>query len=178
MTLSILICTLQDRKSLLTNLLEMIGEHKDVEVLIDSRPRSVPTGTKRNDLISLASGKYFVFIDDDDYVTDTYVTHILKASEYHPDVITFEGWMTSDGKNRVNWIIELGEKYEERGGIYYRFPNHLCPMKKELVEHVKFPDIWQGEDYIWAKQINDEELLKSTVHIPEQLYHYNYMSQK
>ena len=82
MKLSILICTTETR---VTNFLPVIVQElalqsKDlpVEVLYlgDNKKRSV--GQKRNDLIDLAQGEYFTFVDDDDRIAPTYVKDILN----------------------------------------------------------------------------------------------------
>jgi GT2 family glycosyltransferase len=147
---------------------------KPVEIIIDRTPRGASsTGQKRNWLyFDRAVGKYVVCIDDDDMVPDYYVDRILKAAEQDPDVITFIGWMTSNGENKVDFVLRLGEKYEFRDGKYYRFPNHIVPMKRERILNFRFPDKIRGEDSDFAYAINDAGVLKTEVHIPEDMYFY------
>ena len=182
MKLSVLIPTLDHRRFLLEPFLSYCAPFKDVEVLLDARSKETPTGTKRNDLMDSASGDYFIYKDDDDQVSEDYLPEILKAIEQNPDVITFEGEMTTNGAHKIDWVIKLGEKYEARtdhGSLkYFRFPNHLCAMKRELVKDVRFPDEWLGEDYAWAKKIKDLDLLKTEVHIEKKLYFYHFVSNK
>jgi glycosyltransferase involved in cell wall biosynthesis len=185
MKLSILICSLPERSRHFNYLMEVLGPQisDGVELLVDNRDKNIPTGTKRNELITKARGEWTVFIDDDDWIDTEYVKRILQALESNPDVVTFKGWMTTNGLHPVDWSIKLGEKYEARtddDGVtrYYRFPNHLCPMRKSIAQRVKFRDIWQGEDYQWAKQINDMRLLRSEVHIDRKLYHYKFITGK
>jgi glycosyltransferase involved in cell wall biosynthesis len=180
MILSILTCTLPERATYLRRLSNKLTPQltDQVEWLTDPRNRTVPTGRKRNDLIRQAKGKYVCFLDDDDMVSDDYVSEILKASESDPDVITFEGWMTTNGKFTANWVIKLGEGYEERGGIYYRFPNHLTPLKKHIASRIGFQNIYQQEDYKWAVAMKNSGLLKTGVHIPKKLYHYQFLTNK
>lgn len=178
-TLAILICTLPERfeklKRLQNILLPQVERFKDqVFVSYNDAGRHLPTGTKRNNLIEQTQSDYFVFIDDDDHVSSNYVSEIIAAMNQNADVITFNGWMTTNGINRVNFTIKLGEKYEERDGKYFRFPNHLCVFKREKVRAVKFPDVWIQEDYIWAKAIHDRKLLGTEVHIPLDLYWYDF----
>jgi glycosyltransferase involved in cell wall biosynthesis len=179
--LSILICTLTEERSIqklarLRSILEpQIAEfHNEVEVLHHETNRNIPTGTKRNELISVCNGKYFCFVDDDDVLAKTYVRDILSAIESDPDVVTFNGWMTTDGRDRVDFEIRLGEEYVERNGKYYRWPNHLTVMKRSVVQHIKFEPITMGEDYRWSKKIKDLGLLKTSVHIEKDLYHYDF----
>lgn len=178
MTLAILICTLPERSDKLHRLLSIlkpqIANYPDqVYYSIHDAGRSMPTGTKRNQLINQTQSDYFVFIDDDDVISSRYVHFILEAAKQNPDVITFNGWMTTNGQDRRNWTIKLGSKYEEKNGHYYRWPNHIVPMLREKVRGVRFPDVWQMEDYIWSKKINDLGLLKTSVHIERDLYHYD-----
>ena len=163
---------------------------KPVEWLTDPRRREITTGRKRNDLIQQASGAWVCFVDDDDNISGNYVDLILQALESNPDVVTFEGWMTTNGAHRVDWVIKLGERYEERGGMYYRFPNHLCCVRKSIAINYKFPNITQGEDFEWAKKLNDAKLvdgvwisgpnpvLNTSVHITDKIYHYDYNTSK
>lgn len=186
MMLSICIPTLPEPRSQqhLANLMALLSPQlsDQVEVLTDTRERNVPTGTKRTALYSQAKGKYVCSVDCDDWIAPNYVAEILEAAKVGPDVITFEGWYTENGRNHVDWTIRLGEKYEARHEngkyMFFRFPNHLVPMKRELATRVKFPDKWQGEDYEWALKIRDMGLLKSEVHIFKQLYHYQYITNK
>lgn len=183
MILSILICTLPERVNLLTrlkNILEpQVNRHADVvEIKVHDAGRSMTTGDKRNQLINSCNGNYFCFIDDDDQVPIYYVDEILKAVVGFPDVVTFNGYMTTDGAKRQNFTIKLGSGYTEKNGHYYRFPNHLCVFKKSLVQHVKFPSVYVQEDYQWAKTIHDRKILKTEVHIDKDLYHYDFRSNK
>jgi hypothetical protein len=183
MKLSILICTLPDRIGHLKRLQSIIMPQVEklaglVEVRIHDAGRWMPTGTKRNDLICQSEGEYFSFLDDDDIPANTYVEDVISALESQPDVVTFNGWMTTNGKARVDFVIKLGEEYVERNGKYYRWPNHLAVMRRSAVEHIKFEPIWMGEDYIWSKQIRDLNLLKTSVHIEKELYHYDFISNK
>jgi hypothetical protein len=185
MKLAILIPTLPETRNI--NLLQrlrdridkQVEKYPDVRITINDAPRSMPTGTKRNQLISISgASEYFCFIDDDDMVSHNYVSLIMEAIEKSPDVITFNGWMTTDGNRRQDFEIRLGEKYEERNGKFYRYPNHLCVYKREKVSHVKFPATWQQEDYIWATEIKNKGLLKTEVHIDQDLYWYDFQSNK
>lgn len=185
MLLSILIPTLPDRINQYTELINCINiqltqlnAFDKVEIITDDRGRSIPTGTKRNDLINKAKGLYTVFIDDDDKLPLFYIYEVLKAIESNPDVITFKGYMTTNNIDRVDFIIKLNESYEERKGIYYRYPNHLCPMKRELIKDIKFDYITIGEDYKWATKIKELDLLKTEVHIDSNMYYYDYKTNK
>lgn len=183
MTLSILIPTLPEPQSRIylqriTNILKSQIKNHDVQLVIDDAPRNVPTGQKRNAMVQRATGDYIVSIDCDDTVPMYYLDEIFKALQFNPDVVTFCGHMLTDGKNRKNFVIKLGEKYEERNGVYYRFPNHLTVMKKSLVQHVKFRHVWVQEDYHWAREIHEKQLLKNEIHLPIDMYCYDFQTVK
>lgn len=183
MKLSILICTLPERAQLLQRLnnilLPQVGRRKaEVEIKYHDAGRSMTTGDKRNQLIGSCEGEYFCFVDDDDLVPIYYVDEMLKAISKTPDVVTFKGYMTTNGGDRRNFTIKLGSLYIEKNNHYYRFPNHLCAFKKELVQDIKFPSVYQQEDYLWSKQINDNRILKSEVHIDLDMYHYDFRTNK
>lgn len=183
MKLSILIPTLPERHHLLARinniLIPLVSRYAtQVEIKYHDAGRSMTTGEKRNQLIQNCEGEYFSFIDDDDSVPVYYVDELMKAIAFNPDVITFTGYMTTNGKNRENFTIKLGSEYVTRNGHHYRFPNHLCCFKKSLVQHVKFPHQHMQEDYKWAKQINDRKILKNEIHLPIDMYHYDFITQK
>jgi hypothetical protein len=182
MKLAILICHLPERSDKLRRLLNIlepqIERFKDqVFYKVHDAGKSIPTGIKRDQLIEQTTSDYFCFIDDDDLVSMIYVDEILKAIESGPDVVTFDGWYTEYGNNRRNFTIRLGSKYYEDSSdpkfFYHRFPNHLAVMKRSAVNSVKFPPIWQMEDFQWADKIRARGLLKTEVHINEFLYHYD-----
>lgn len=182
MKLSILIPTLNEPESInylhrLNNILDpQIARFPGlVEKVINDAGRAMPTGTKRNELIKNSSGEYFSQIDCDDVVPGYYVDELMKAIEQGPDVVSFIGYMTTNGENRRDFTIKLGSKYEEKNGHYYRFCNHLCCFKRSVVESVKFQPLWVQEDYLYAKEIKERNLLKTEVHIGDRwMYHYDF----
>lgn len=185
MKLSILIPTLNEAFSIrmLARLNEILDPQiarypGEVEKIIHDAGRSMPTGTKRNHLLNQASGEYAVFIDSDDVVPDDYVHEIMKAIAFNPDVITFNGEMITNGKHPRRFEIRLGSGYYEKNGVYYRWCNHLTPMRMECIKGVKFPDIWVQEDYQWSKAIHDRQLLKKEIHLDRNMYTYDFWDPK
>ena len=180
MTLSILICTLPNRIGYLSQLLQILTPQRteDVEVLIESDNASMTTGHKRNLLLKRSTGKYVVFIDDDDMVAPTYVADILKAAESNPDAIVFNGIMTTNGRDERKWFISKDYGYEAKDGAYYRYPNHIVPIRREIAMAFPFMDIRIGEDYAWATAIHNAGLIKSEVKIMKELYHYQFRTNK
>ncbi len=182
MKLSILIPTLHKRRGLLRRCINAIGTHEGVEVLAYPDDGRITTGNKRNALVQQAQGEYVAHVDDDDLVSPDYIPEILKAIALAPDAITFNGWMTTDGVQRVAFNIQHGNPYtaiEKNGEIMYlRFINHLCPVRRDIALKVPFPNKTLGEDYDWAVKLKDSGLIKTSIHIPKDLYHYDYKTIK
>lgn len=181
MKLSILICTMSTRKIFLHRLMKLLLRQvkgQDVEILVSELPDNCSIGEKRNSLLNKAVGDYVCYIDDDDVVTNDYIQLILGAMATNPDVITFEGFMTTNGRFTANFVIKLGEDYNQRNGVYYRFPNHLTVIKSEIAKAFPFKHISHGEDYDWACRIKEANMLNTSEHINSKIYHYDYRTKK
>lgn len=177
---SILICTLESRKqsfsSLYSNLTALIKLHElqsEVEVLYLSDKGEASVGQKRNELVSLSKGEYVCFIDDDDKVSDNYIPLIYKSLVSYPDCVGLTGVITFNGKNPKRFIHSIKyNSYFEKGGVYYRPPNHLNPIRKEIAQHFLFPSKYFGEDTDWALRICKAGVLKKECFISDPLYYY------
>ncbi len=180
-TLSILICSLNSRANLLARItgqlnpqIENDNLQSEVEVLISSDDGQKSIGQKRNELVKQASGKWICFVDDDDYVCDSYVRLIMKAlRDGDPDCVGLTGEIMWKGTWR-KFIHSLRyTKYENLPGpVFVRPPNHLNPVKAEIVRRVKFPEINRGEDTRYAMTLCKAGLIKTEKFIKEVLYFY------
>jgi len=173
--LSILICTLEERKNtFLKRLLEIIKPQiagKNVEIVILSDNAETKIGSKRNLAIEKSSGDYLCFIDDDDIVSVNYVDLILEKIKLKPDVISITAKITTNGDNEK--LVKMGIEYEhgQFDDVYYRRPNHLSVHRRENINQ-KFLDIRTGEDDEWASRRLSE--IKTQEKIDEIIYHYDY----
>lgn len=173
--LSILICSLESRNKLLSELLHVIEKQIDnstpVELILNVDTGKKTIGEKRNELIQKAKGEYSCFIDDDDMVSDDYIHRILTAIKKHnPDCCGIEGYIYETKKPKL-FIHSI--KYNEWTysiNTYYRYPNHLNPIKTELIKNVGFENISHGEDKIFSDKIKN--ILKTEVYIKGVIYHY------
>lgn len=150
------------------------GYEKDVEILVDDDDKRF-LGTKRKEMLSKAQGLFTCAIDDDDWISENYVRLIVEAIKNNPTVdnLKINGIITIDGENPKKWIISCHfEDWFEEEGVYYRTPNHICPIKTELVRIAGFDDVAWGEDYPFSQRI--KPLLKSEVEVEEPLYFYQY----
>lgn len=176
MTLSILIPTIDGRREMLNGLLTSLYSQytgEDVEILIDCDGGTI--GAKRQRMIEKAKGLYVAFIDDDDTVSTEYIKSVLPSCN-GCDVIGFRGYMTTNGKKPKGFVISKDVEYKEVNGVYYRFNNHLSPVRRELALQVGYKDLSYQEDYDYACRLRP--LVKTEVFIDKKLYHYRYVSKK
>lgn len=171
MMLSILICHLPTRDmNKLISILEkqLTGE---CELHIDSRI-DVTTGRKRGDLLKKATGKYVVFIDDDDMVPEYYVSEMLTACASDCDCVAINGIMTTDGQHETKWLLSKDyQNHDAREGnkmVYYRHTNHITAVKREIALAAGFPDKSNAED----KHYSDRLQLSTEYKIEKPMYHY------
>jgi glycosyltransferase involved in cell wall biosynthesis len=150
--LSLLVCSLEARHRDLCRLTNCLQPQMSdaVELLINIDAGQKTIGQKRNELLEQAAGDYIAFIDDDDLVADDYVEKVLAAVATGPDCCGMEGIITLDGKDPRRFIHSLRyREWFERDGVYYRNPNHLSPVKRELALKIGFPEknYWEDRDY-------------------------------
>lgn len=163
-------------KRLLNILTPQVERCLGVEIVLNDAGKSMVIGEKRNQMIANSESEYFCFIDDDDFVSAYYLDSIMRALEQNPDVVTFNGWYVENNKTRKPFEIKLGHPYQDLPNKFLRWPNHITVMRRSCVEHVRFPMMRNGEDYAWSKEIRDRNLLKTSVHIEQDLYTYDFIS--
>lgn len=156
-------------------------------MLIDER-EAIPTGTKRNDLMNRAKGRYVVYVDSDDTIAPDYVQQILNAATGYiletkdgvidtgPDAIVFTGIYTENGRRPVKFRLSKDYPYQLVNNEYLRYPNHIVPIKRSIASQFKFPDVTYGEDYPWATAIHESGLIKTEAKIEKDLYFYKYIN--
>lgn len=146
----------------------------EIEVLADNGEGSV--GVKRQRMIEAAQGDYVCFIDDDDQIDPTYVSSILKALSTGPDVVGFCGIITTNGRGARRFKISKDCNYEEKRGVYYRYNNHLSPVKRSIALQVGYKDMTVFEDHDYATRL--QPFIKTEVFIDQNLYYYRYLTNK
>lgn len=176
-TLSIVIATMPSRKKkfdlLVTDLIFNQAKDFPVSILADDS-MSYNIGAKRNKLLHRATGEYVVFIDDDDKISPNYISLVLEACKSGSDCIGISGTITTNGQNKRQWHIskDYGRWYTGPDGTYFRTPNHISPVKRELALKAGFPEIAFGEDAIYSERLLP--LLKTETIISQPIYHYDY----
>lgn len=183
--LSIMIPALNNRagmwKNLLLEIQYQLGEidqyltncRPAVEVLMALNDGEDATAApKRNYLMEQANGKYGWFIDDDDTIPPGALALVLGTLGQGPDVIGLVGTITAtNGQSRRFEHFLEHKEYRTNGEVYERFPNHISPMKLDLMRQIKFEDKYP-EDTPWAHKMRDSGLLKTQVKIEQPIYIY------
>ena len=151
---------------------KQIGK-KNVEVLSITDNRQLSIGQKRNMLLIQSAGEYVSFIDDDDSISSDYVEKVLSAVSQNPDCSSLTGEVVfSDGYSRPfihslrydKWVDDHEKK------VYYRPPNHLNAVRRQIAFKVGFPSINSGEDRAFSMGILP--FLKKESRIEGVIYRY------
>jgi glycosyltransferase involved in cell wall biosynthesis len=181
--LSILIPTLRSRAALLERLMAALKPqlNDSVEVLTELDSGEAAIGWKRNILVARSSAEYLAFIDDDDLVAEDYIPLVLAAIETKPDVVGFKGLMILNGDytaaRRFHHSIQ-NRTWFDKDGAFYRTPNHLNPVRRELAVDTPFPPMLSfGEDRAYSDDLRPK--LNTEVMIEDHpIYLYEYVPKK
>lgn len=76
----------------------------------------------RNIGLKFAKGKYITFIDDDDYVSDSYLLDMMNVSEQYPTAVVISNSLSfKDGTNEFNQNYPLRK-------VFYKLKNKKTPI--------------------------------------------------
>lgn len=176
--LSILIPCIPSRfdkaKNLISKLQENIADKKiEILCLIDNKVKSI--GEKRDDLVQVSNGKYFMFLDDDDDIEN--LDEVYEKTFLDVDVITFKSECRNSNGSKFIVTHHLGNEIEHKNdgnGNYIdcnRPPFHINAWNKKYKEY-RFPFVSYGEDWGWLKQFVD--LAQEEAYIDKIVYKYNF----
>ena len=155
----------------------------EIEICVDGRGREISIGQKRSDMYQQANGIYVVQWDSDDWILEDGLKKIVDAIfDYQGvDCVTYEEYVHING---VNYSGRHSVEYPDWEGtgseiLYDGFNFHRTPFMKDVIKtsiakSVPVPDMRFGEDHEFSKLI--KPLLKTEHHIPEEIYHYIYIS--
>lgn len=180
---SILICTIEGREEAFTKLCAKLKEQAqkrgledEIEILSFKDKKGEHTvGFKRNQLLAESHGEYVSYIDDDDDVSENFISMIYEKLCKKPDCVSLVGIITFNGTNAKKFIHSIKyNRYFEDNNIYFRPPNHLNPIKRSIAIQFNFPEKNMGEDTDWAMAIAQSGLLKKEEVIDTPYYFYLY----
>lgn len=171
--LSILICTLESRTEKFLRLQSVLKSQtvkKPVEIISLCDHGELTIGAKRQKLLESTTSEYVAFIDDDDLVPNDYVDKILHGLKNNPDCLNLNGVIfLSTGECYFKHSLEYKEWYDNNN-VYYRMPNHLNTIKRDLALRVGYKNLSRGEDYDFSQRLLP--LLKTENVVPGILYYY------
>jgi glycosyltransferase involved in cell wall biosynthesis len=124
-------------------------------------------------LVDIARGQYIAFVDDDDDISEDYVSQLLTAIESNADVITFQQRAIYNGlESTVHFRLGQGDGAFTPGGITRRDAWHVCAWKRDVVDGCQFLETNYGEDLAWCVQARKRA--KTELHIPKILHTYRH----
>jgi glycosyltransferase involved in cell wall biosynthesis len=180
--LSILIATLESRHTpfqriskKLASQIDALGLSEAIELLHRCDNGEQAIGTKRNDLISAARGRFVAFVDDDDDISDDYLSRIHEVIVRRPDIdcIGIRGIITFRGRHPRDFFHSLRYRdYFSRGHAYFRPPYHLNPVRRSIALKYPFRAVNYSEDVEWALRVQRAGALGSEEFIDTPLYYY------
>ncbi len=182
MRFSILIPTLIERRAAFERLVEKLARQIDddglqgeVEILDYPDNGEHTLGSKRNELVRRARGEFVAFVDDDDDVSDNYVVSICRALRDDPtvDCLGITGIVYFRGAHPHRFVYSLRyEHYFSRGGVYYRPPYILNPIRREIAQQFAFEPVNFNEDIDWAMRLARARALRRETMIDSSIYFY------
>lgn len=178
-TLSILICSVETEerqsklKKLIAELHRQISKNyaeEMVEIIVDTDNMIKSVGQKRNDLIQKAQGEFICFIDDDDFVTENYLSTILCHLNSGIDILLIAIQHIENGVNKPKIIPSLFIDNLNTGEAVLKTNHfHLCPHKKSIARNVLFEGVNFAEDMLYShkmvKHINSSYLINEPLYI-------------
>jgi hypothetical protein len=146
----------------------------EILVFLDNRQRTI--GEKRDALVQMSRGKFVAFCDDDDDVSEIYITALLAAigADEKADVVTFKQRAVVDGIEGICHfsLKHPNEPFSPSG--FRRNAWHVCAWRGDLARRFRFPATNFGEDWAWARHLVVEA--KNEHHIDQVLHVYRYDS--
>lgn len=179
--LSILVPTTPDRANYLAKLISIFEKQKNnkFELVVYEDHKEKTTGEKRNRLLQEARGEWICFVDDDDEVVDDYIESIWPGLSNEYDVVAMHILYYENGVFKGNSFhsLKYDKWFEDRAKReYYRCPNHLNPVKKDLAITAGFPNKNHGEDSAYSLSLYP--LLNKEYNANKPLYKYFFRSRK
>jgi glycosyltransferase involved in cell wall biosynthesis len=159
--LSLLIPGVPKHLSATVRLLNVLQAQDDprLEVIMHYDNMRVPLGKKRNAMAAQARGKFVAHIDDDDLVTDDFVSRLLPECEADVDLIAYDATCSLNGAPEFRVITQLGAQNQQPnhlpGGRYtdiVRTPWTWCLWRRDIAQLCKHPDRSNTEDADWLAQ--------------------------
>lgn len=146
---------------------------KQVEIIYLIDNKTIMLGDKRNLMIDMAKGEYISFVDCDDRVSDDYIMSLLEGIDSGCDSIVFKASVSLNGQPpKICYYSKDYKSDYNSNDEYFRLPNHIPCIKREVSKKVSFPSIKSAEDSFYARLLKPH--LQSEHKIDKVLYFYDY----
>jgi len=162
---------------IMSELLKQCEKYSDVEIigLFDNKKRTV--GEKRQDLLNLARGEYLVFIDDDDRISDDYISSIMEEIYKNPntDCIVFD-CICCINKSDLKTLCKYGIEFEyghtnPEKTQWTGKPAHTMVYKSAIAKSHLYNSCNFGEDIDWVVRACKD--IREQTRIDKVLYYYD-----
>lgn len=177
--MTFLIPTITGRDGVLSKLVSSIHEKIKrlapnltyrIEIEYDNREMTI--GAKRQKLLQSSKGKYTVFIDDDDDITDAYIEDLSETIAGSYQVMRLRGRI--DPYTFTHSVDITMDSPMAIGDVFVRPPNHLNPVLTDLAKVVHYTDRSNQEDFEWSIRMAQSGLLTREFKSDESRIHYLY----
>jgi len=152
-TLTIIVCHMRDRRSLLSRCLFYLENQTcdKAEVLVMHANK--PKGDKLNFAYNHVTTSHVMVVDDDDWISPVLVESVIDHEE---DFVGYDALQMVDGR------------YSEV--LHQETASHICPTRTELAQSVEF-----GNEYLadikWTKKV--APLVETETYVDRRLYFYD-----
>lgn len=177
--LTILVPTVPSRidyfyPKIMKQLLDQTKKYNNIELVsfFDNKKRTI--GTKRDEMLKLAQGKYVTFVDDDDRLSNDYVDEIMNAiTNNDVDCIVYN--VICCVNNGIEKLCKYGIEFEYgdiNNGLEWRGkPAHTMIWKASIAKKHNYSNRQNGEDMDWVKRAYLD--IKTQHRIDKTLYYYD-----
>jgi hypothetical protein len=176
---TIMIPTIPGREQKLQSLIQSIHELRQricpalrIAIAVGFDNREVSIGTKRQNMLQAAEGRYTSFVDDDDKVTAHYFEDAAACIAGNFDCMRLRGQIS-----QWTFTHSLANKLTDpmaNETTFLRPPNHLNVMKADIAKTIRFRDAINGEDLDWTIKLARTGFLRTEYRSDESRIHYLY----
>lgn len=132
----------------------LVGKVEHI-ILIDNKIQTI--GRKRNNLLQNSLGHFVAFLDDDDDISDDYLSSIIDAITQYPDVdvITFKQkcFINNNPASTVIFGLQNNNEPYVPGQTFLRKPFHMCAWNRDIALSCNVPYHSYIEDSAWLSQL-------------------------
>jgi glycosyltransferase involved in cell wall biosynthesis len=147
---------------------ESFGNLIEIVYICDNKEMTI--GAKRQKLVDMSKGKYIVMWDDDDWIHPNGIEMIMEGLKSDADVISYNYSANIGIDDKTNYDRKVSIEYTNQliDNVLYVKPDCKNPIKKELINKVKFRDTSWSEEFFFKMDLFP--YLKTEYKIEEDIY--------